>query len=207
MTSSVRQILLGDQSRWEFNGSVFDLGRPDLLAPGHLMDHRVRPPHGLAGGADGVAPPVAIAQVLGHMLEAGDHPGARAMIAEALGLDPKRDADRLVEARAADRAFFDRCMRGRLGSAIRIIPAEGWDGFTRPDALGVVAMLLVYYSCMTVQLMAARSRWIDHLPFQPGGGGKLYNRNNAARDLAWTVPVSGRSASTTSSACRDSGTG
>lgn len=188
---SSNRILLAGMSRFDFADCAYHGADLRALPIGHLLDHRIRgtllppiadTPNRTIAEAEWSAAAPAIEEWLGHMLGAGDQLGARALVADALKLDPRRDASQLVALGLTDRALFRHCIRGCLASAIRRTESLNLAQTERAHALALIARLLVYFASFSLQIIAARAWWIDHLPFRDDDGPGPYREAALWRD-------------------------
>lgn len=167
--ASREQLLFGGMSRFDFADIAYHTSNLRVLPVGHLLDHRLRGP---------LIPPIAdrsfsasdqdwldalsgVSDWLGHMLEPSDRTGARDIVARSLRLDPARDAALLISYGTRSRAFFRHCARGRLRRAARQAE-EDFPVAEHGAARALIARLLVYFSCLSIHLVAARAWWVDH---------------------------------------------
>lgn len=190
---SMEKVLRDNLSRRAFARKAVAV--PDLrdLPLAHLMDQRVRLPRlRLSEGCDDEVARQEIERRLEHMIEASGHPGARTLVADALRVTPSLDAKLISASRAKAPGFFHLCVQGRLGSAWRIVPEAGWPGFSSSAALDVVATMLIYHAAFQLQLLTARSWWIDHLPFRQSPGPGPYNDTQAFGDAANALEAIGK---------------
>jgi hypothetical protein len=188
---SHHRLLTGGMSRFDFVDVAFQAENMRSLPLAHLIDHRVRgplvPPLPVVSGRTMTAEEwmrsaADLEQWFGHMLEASDRRGARPLVSTSLQLEPRADAVLLARLGGVDRAFYRACVRGRLGTAINRANGPRMAA-ERTTALLLVARLLVYFCCFSVQLVAARAWWIDHLPFRQDGGSGPYREAALLKDL------------------------
>jgi hypothetical protein len=182
---SVEKVLRDNLSRHGYTKRAVAVRDLRDLPLAHLMDQRVRLPRlCITDCSDDDAMLPAVERRLEHMIEASGHPGARDVTADALRVTPSLDAKRLLAVRARSAKFIDLCIQGRLGSAWRMVPDVGLPGLSRSVALDVVATMLIYHSAFQLQLLTARSWWIDHLPFRQSHGPGPYNDTQVLGDAA-----------------------
>ena len=186
-----RRLLLGDMNRRAYYEAAFDTPNLHLLPPLHLFDQRVRapllssfsPPLSRTFGPSAPPSEVEIQVLLDQMLLASDRLGGRKLVAESLQLDPVNDARALANLGIHSPELLNRCMQGRLGHAIRIVRNASLAAHHRDEALDLISRLLIYFNCFSIQLVAARAWWLDHLPFRTGNGSGPYRTAALIGDL------------------------
>lgn len=187
---NIDRLLRKGMSRFAYARAAIATTSPQDLPPLHLMDHRLRLPRLELRRSDGGTTADDIeAQIrdrLLRMLLLSAHPGGRELVAEALILDPEADARNLRLAFAISPRFVNLVLRGRLGSALELIPDVEWGSFGETQATGVVHRALVYHMAFQTQLLAARGHCINRLLFRLVPGTKAYTEAEACKHL-WEV--------------------
>jgi hypothetical protein len=158
----------GNMDRTQFEYAVFTKAI-DEWPIGHLLDHRVSAPESLINFHLG-STEAELAKLLNRFLSESSRKGAREMIAEALKLEPQKDARALIEIRDAQPEIFKALLRGRLGEIwMEPQPSLGTDAASELKASpmrwatvkAAMRLMLLYYGALDLQLIAARSRNFD----------------------------------------------
>lgn len=160
-------LLRKRMSRFAYARAVASTAAAQDLPPLHLMDHRVRLPRLQREDShdEGALQAVEkrIEGRLRRMLVMSSHPGGRELVANALRLCPEEDASRFARAYEVSARFVNLVLRGRLGSALALIPALERAGLREAEAFAIVRQALVYHGALQAQLIAARGHCIDRL--------------------------------------------
>lgn len=183
---NVDRLLLKRMSRFAYGGAVVSGRAPDSLPALHLMDHRVRLPR-VKQTDDREEKPrplrERLLERLKRMLVMTPHPGAMELVAGALRLDPTVDALLLEQAFQANPRFANLILRGRLGTALKLVPTLAPAMLEPRLAEGLIGRALLYHGALQTQLIAARGRYIDRLPLRLSSGPKAYTEAEACKDM------------------------
>lgn len=159
------RIFYGGLTRDQFNSAIF-LKPIDSWPLGHLVDHRVCMPEDLARQLRAESAHD-LQRILARFLCAIDRPEAVSMIASAMNLDLGADAEFLLEISAESPDLFVKLLEGRLCCAKGLISSSKTSAEKAEQAL---TKMLLYYSILDVQLIAARARAIARFGFGVSSG-------------------------------------
>lgn len=181
---NVESILRLDMSRFAYARATLHFDMVRELPMLHTMDHRVRLPrleieHGATDG-DVLG---LIRDRLNQMLCISDHPGGRELVAQALKLDPGRDAVALVSILKTSRRVFDLMIRGRIGSAIASAKELDFAGLGADSFRKVAANLLCYHCAHQVQLIAVRGHVLDHFAYKISATAREFTAGGACKNV------------------------
>ena len=185
------KILRGDHGRFVFSNCIHDVAAMRVLPPGHLFDHRFRgalPVEFLklrgkvVTSANQKRLLSAVTDILGRMLDVSDQPGARDLLSSALQLDPNKEASAIAQLAVTHRPLVRLLLRGCLGTAARYIRAN-MTGGAQDDAFRLVEKMLLYFSCLSIQIVGARAWHIENPPFRPAGSKGPYRIKGFLIDL------------------------
>ena len=187
---NVDRLLMHGQDRFGFARLAMSIADLRDLPPLHLMDHRLRLPRltlmqDSAKGSDALEEQ--IVNRLNRMLLASSHPGGRELVRQALGCEPVSDSHRIHQALPISPRFVSHVLRGRLGSAIALVPQVKWGAFGEERAFKIVQMMLTYHGAFQTQLLAARGHIIDRLLFRLFPSPRAYTEAEACKQLIYVL--------------------
>jgi hypothetical protein len=155
--AEVDKALTGGMDRAEFERQLFAFGHLPELPIWHLFDQRVRMPEAMAREIL-CHDPKRLHALLRSMLSSRHMQGAD-LVAEALGLEPYLDAERLIEAHQSHPDVVRLCLSGLHGDAAASLAKE-----ERTDAAKLRPLLMstaIYYGALQLQLIGVRLRALD----------------------------------------------
>lgn len=182
---NVDAILLKKMSRFEYALATLQFDSVRDLPLLHTMDHRIRLPRLQIddGATDGDLLKL-VTDRLGRMLCVSDHVGARELAAEALNVDPVRDAATLVPILRTNRRLFDLMLRGRLGSALALAKKLNFSSLGADGFQDLAANLLCYHCAHQVQLIVVRGQALDQFAYKLAATGREFTASGACKNVA-----------------------
>lgn len=180
-----QSIMKSDMSRFAYARATLTFDSVRDLPLAHVMDHRVRLPRvEITPDANLCDLAQVVADRLNRMLCVSSHPGGSELVAEALGINPDRDADTLVRVFKESRRLFDLLLRGRMGSAIALAMQRNFQSLGAEGFSDLAANLLCYHCAYQVQLIAARGQALNQFAYKLAATGREFTTGGACKNIS-----------------------
>lgn len=178
-------ILRSDMSRFAYARATLRFDSVRELPFAHVMNHRVRLPRLLFDfDANDDAITDVVMERLRRMLCVSSHLGASELVANALRLEPARDAHALVQIQRDSRRLFDLMLRGRIGSAIALAKKLNFPGVGAEGFRDLAANLLCYHTSHQVQMIIARANALDQFAYKLEATQREYTTGGACKNVS-----------------------